>query len=209
MKRILVALLTLLAGACVSQPEPATPADAMRPFDVMPRSVRAQPVRLGDWHVPEALDDHLLQGSMVSADGQARLLLYGNDHGQLRIALYPLPGGWESFDPERAVAGHFEQIRQQELERMERDGAQAIRLSSEELVAGRRGWPVAQVLLTAHFADQRQQSRLIMLTGTGRIFVRAFHEPATDDDVATVHDLLRDFMAGLRDGAGTPAPAGR
>lgn len=205
MIRTLVLLSAVLVSACVAQPE--YPAESReRPLEKAPRSVRAQPVSLGDWQVPEQLDAYLLQGSMVSADGQARMLQYAAGERELRIALYPLPGGWDSFDPERAVAGHFAQIQQQELDRMQREGSQATRISKEALLKPRSGWPVARVLLTGHFPDGREQSRLIMLTGNRRVFVRAFHEPTADVGVAEVHDLLQRFMAGLKPPTSPSAP---
>lgn len=195
-------LAAMLVSACIAQPDRAANDRSNRSLENAPRTVRAQPVSLGEWHVPEQLDSYLLQGSMVSASGQARLLQYASGERQFRVALYPLPGGWDSFSPERAVAGHFEQIRQQEIDRMQRDGAQATRISKETLLTPRNAWPIARVLLTGHYANGEQETRLIMLTGNGRVFVRAFHEPTPDDDVPAAQELLQRFMHGLK----PPAP---
>lgn len=198
-------LSALLAAGCVTQPEYEPDPQGATRLETAPRAVRPRSVSLGDWQVPEQFGgDYVLQGSMVSADGQARLLQYIADDRQFRIALYPLPGGWESFSPDRAVAGHFTQVQQQEVDRMTRDGAQTTRISDQAVIERHRAWPIAQVRLTGHFSDGDKLTRQVMLTGNGRVFIRAFHEPAGEDQIVEIRELLQRFVSQLKPPAPTP-----
>jgi len=96
---------------------------------------QAIPPAAGVAHVtlPEQLADYRLQGEMAGERDTLRVALYRDERaGQtLKLSLYPLPGGWETYTAEHRVNGHYLQARNDLARRLLKRGATDVKLLYE------------------------------------------------------------------------------
>ena len=125
---LLVSVLMLLAG-CQSGPE-------ARYTGWIGQSPSGPAVDLADYEPPQALGVFRLQGEMSFPEGEMRVFRYRHaeqDGHKLDVALYPLPSGWSDLPGERAVAGHYGQVKQTMAGRVTERNNSSVELISEEL----------------------------------------------------------------------------
>lgn len=123
------------------------------------------------WQPPEVLAGLPYHGEISSTTTRTFRYRSENRKHTLQIMLYPLPQDWQSMSPQRAVAGHYGELRQRRVKKALSDNANVLTLVSEQMV-DLEGYPTAQAQMRWLERDRPMQSRALLVTLEGRQFIR-------------------------------------
>lgn len=170
---LLSALLALTLGGCLMAPD-----DQSRDYpslDQIPMEIPPAETDLATWQAPPQLGDYRLQGEATLEGQRTRILRYSHarDESLIDVTLFPLPGGWDTMTPTRAVAGQYGQQRQRLIERALRHGAQEVEPQQEGLVTvDGISYPIATGRLAQRYSATTLTT-LLQLTALPPVFVLA------------------------------------
>lgn len=192
--RILFCSVLILLAGCQSAPEPRyTGWIGQRPS--------GPEVNLADYKPPEELGVFRLQGKMNFPEREMRVFRYQHterDQHQLDVALYPLPPGWTDLPGERAVAGHYGQVKQTMAGRVTDRHNSRVTLVSEKLrKPADLDYPIAEGV----FREQaREWNRTLVLEISARkpVFVRMTSDFADQQNAALLSQIRAAMAAFLR-----------
>jgi len=193
---LLPSLLTLALSGCLTAPDEHTgdyPSLEQIPMEIPPADTD-----LGAWQAPPQLGDYRFQGEATLEGQRTRILRYSHaqDDTLINLTLFPLPGGWDTMTPTRAVAGQYGQQRQHLIERALRHGAQEVQPQEESLQAVNGiSYPVATGRLAQRYSSTTLTT-LVQLTALPPVFVLATASVPTAraDDT---EQLLRDALQAM------------
>ena len=170
-KRLLALVASLMLIACQT---PAPDTDGPR----LPLAVPAPAIDLPAITLPPRLGELTLTGSAMTERAEARMFFYQHtDTGETaRVLVYAFPGGWEDMAPLQVIGGHYGQVREQELTRLQRRGYGTIEGRDEGLyVTDELAYPVAEVLLLP--AEQANKPAVVLMVAATRpAFIRLIRE---------------------------------
>src|SRR5690606_29698460 len=193
---LLPSLLTLALSGCLTAPDEHTgdyPSLEQIPMEIPPADTD-----LGAWQAPPQLGDYRFQGEATLEGQRTRILRYSHaqDDTLINLTLFPLPGGWDTMTPTRAVAGQYGQQRQQLIERALRHGAQEVQPMDESLVTVEGiSYPVARGQLAQRYRSSTLTT-LVQLTALPPVFVLATASVPPGHTEAT-EALLRDALLAI------------
>lgn len=191
---LLFGVLTL--SGCLMAPD--DPASDYPSLDQIPMEIPPAETDLTAWQVPPHLGDYRFQGEATLEGQRTRILRYSHaqDGTLIDLTLFPLPGGWDTMTPTRAVAGQYGQQRQQLIERALRHGAQEVQPLDESLLTvDGISYPVARGRLAQRYRSSTLTT-LVQLTALPPVFVLATASvPPEQTDATEV--LLGDALLAL------------
>ncbi len=189
------ALLALALGGCLMAPDDASDYPSL---DQIPMEIPPADTDLTAWQAPPQLGDYRFQGEATLEGQRTRILRYSHAQNEtlIDLTLFPLPGGWDTMTPTRAVAGQYGQQRQQLIERALRHGAQEVQPMDESLVTVEGiSYPVARGQLAQRYRSSTLTT-LVQLTALPPVFVLATASVPSGHIEAT-EALLRDALLAI------------
>jgi len=175
-------LVTLLSG-CADKPVEETQDSPLHVQKLDKATLKAT----GSENQARALPDRIAQLDLYQApktlaglqfDGEissehARTLRYRDADGkeQLSLTLSGLPTGWDTMQPQRAVAGYYSELRQRRVDKALSNSANALSIISERLV-DLEGNPSAQAQMRWVEPNRPIQNQALLVTLIDDNFIR-------------------------------------
>ena len=175
-------LVTLLSG-CADKPVEETKDSPLHVQKLDKATLKAT----GSENQARALPDRIAQLDLYQApktlaglqfDGEissehARTLRYRDADGkeQLSLTLSGLPTGWDTMQPQRAVAGYYSELRQRRVDKALSNSANALSIISERLV-DLEGNPSAQAQMRWVEPNRPIQNQALLVTLIDDNFIR-------------------------------------
>ncbi|WP_202560339.1 hypothetical protein [Alcanivorax sp. DP30] len=137
----------------------------------VPYSMPANRTDLSRFQLPQTLSGLKLDGE-ISSD-TARTFRYVDDSRQenLQIILTNLPAGWDTMDPQRAVASYYSEARQRRVQKALSNPANALSILSENLM-DLEGEPAAQAQMRWIEPNRPIQNQSLLITLVDGTFIR-------------------------------------
>ncbi|MDX1803627.1 MAG: hypothetical protein R3292_06065 [Alcanivorax sp.] len=156
-------------GAVQARPLPVQESD--KDAAALPHEILAPKIDLKHFTAPPLLAGLKYDGEISSH--RSRTFLYRNEDRseELNVAVYGLPGGWDNMSPQRAVAGHYGELRQRRVEKALRNSANALTIVRENLI-DLEGHPTAEAQMRWVEGGRPIENQALLLTLQNSTFIR-------------------------------------
>lgn len=168
------------------------------------RALPNRKAQLGLYQAPKTLAGLQFDGEISSE--HARTLRYRDADGkeQLSLTLSGLPTGWDTMQPQRAVAGYYSELRQRRVDKALSNSANALSIISERLV-DLEGNPSAQSQMRWVEPNRPIQNQALLVTLINDDFIRISNASYRQKTVWLLQQAKR-VLAEFKAAQNVPAP---
>lgn len=166
------------------------------PIELVAKSIPAPTIDLSQYPTPKALDKFERQGE-ITANGksQTRSIMYQSNENEqvMTFSIYPLPGGWDTLNEKRQIAGHYGQVRQRFASRLAQQNLATITVINEQLTLQNNGNAVLAEATLRSSSTQTTSDHILMLRKSGNLFIHLTLSPAYEKDLQKARSAINRF----------------